>query len=219
MNISLKKYIDKVFKNKYGSYITEAAISLPVLIICVCALILIIKIVTICEAICFNTVWEVRDAGLAAYNKVTNVSLCKKIEDRVLACDSSLTDFEITKYRYLYSRDGIDDLISLDAKATFNVVNAVGINGRIEFEENVLARGFTGTLRDENPIDEEQFKDRQKAKSVVVFPRYGVRFHIKECRYVKIYDEEGSYKLVMDKKDAELKGFTPCLVCGGAANA
>ena len=36
---------------------------------------------------------------------------------------------------------------------------------------------------------------------------------------MKIYDKKGSCKLVMDKKEAEMKGFTPCLVCGGAANA
>ena len=75
------------------------------------------------------------------------------------------------------------------------------------------------SLRDGVPLGQEEFKKRDNAVKVWVFPRYGMRFHIEKCKYVKMYDKEGSYKLVMDEKDAGLKGFSPCLVCGGAANA
>ena len=205
--------------SKRGSYMTEAAISMPVLILCVCAMVLVIRIASVCEGIWFAESGEIMEAGLEAYDKKINVSLCKRVEKHVLSSERPLTDFSAENCRYLYSRGGIDDLISVDGRAVFRVVNAVGIDGKIEFDAKIMARAFTGTLRDASPLAESEFKERGVAEEVWVFPKYGIRFHGENCRYVKIYDEEGSYKLKMDKREAELKGYTPCLVCGGAADA
>lgn len=203
---------------KEGSYITEAAISLPVLIICVCAMILIVRIAAVCENIWFAEAEEIRDTGLRAYKKITDVSLCERIEEKVLSSEESLTDFRVRSCRYLYSKAGIDDLISAEARAVFRVVNVLGIDGEIVFETKIMARGFTGTLRKAEPLPEALFKESGSYREVTVFPRYGIRFHSNKCRYVKIYDNKGSYKLVMDKRDAEMKGYTPCSACGGAAD-
>ncbi len=52
-------------------------------------------------------------------------------------------DFNITGFRYLYRRGEMTDLISVEGEAEFNVVNAIGIDGKINFEESLLTRGFT----------------------------------------------------------------------------
>ncbi len=217
MKVHLKKLIEKT--GKKGSYVTEAAIVMPVLILSVCAMLLIIKIAAVCEGIWFAEVEEMRNAGLDTYKKITNVSLCKKIEEKVLSSEKSLTDFKVEECKSLHERNGIKDLISINSKADFNVVNPIGIDGKITLNTKIISRAFTGTLRDSSPLPEADFKERGEAEEVWVFPRYGIRFHVKECRYMKIYDKKGSCKLVMDKKEAEMKGFTPCLECGGAANA
>lgn len=215
--MSLKNIIKG--SDKKGSYITEAAISLPALIISVCALILVIKIAAVCEGIWYAQTREVMDTGLRAYKNNIDVSLCERIEKKVLNSEKSLTNFKVSNCRYLYGKNNIDDLISAEGTAVFRVVNALGIDGRIKFDTKIMGRGFTGALRDGVPLGQEEFKKRDNAVKVWVFPRYGMRFHIEKCKYVKMYDKEGSYKLVMDEKDAGLKGFSPCLVCGGAANA
>lgn len=216
MLTDLKKRIKKF--NKNGSYITEAAITLPVLIIAVCALALIIRIVAVCESICFVTANEVRETSLEAYNKIPSVSLCKSIETEVLKTEKSLTDFRVTKHSYLYQENGTDDLICVCERARFEVSNPIGINGEISFDLKLKARAFTGSLREEEPLYGEKFRNNEDSCEVVVFPKYGIRFHRMTCRYVKFYDEEGSCKLIMEKEDALLKGFTACKVCGGAAN-
>ena len=68
---------EKVFDRK-GSYIVEAAIFLPILILSVSALILIIRITGICENICFSTAQDVIKMDLEAYKYKNSVSLCKE---------------------------------------------------------------------------------------------------------------------------------------------
>ena len=82
----------KIIKNQKGSYIAEAALTLPVFIICVTAMALIIRIIAVCENIGFVTAAEARDISLAS------VSLCaeKNIEKRVCEENPRLTDWRIT---------------------------------------------------------------------------------------------------------------------------
>ena len=54
----------KIIKNQRGSYIAEAALTLPVFILCVIALALIIRIIAICENIGFVTAAEARDISI-----------------------------------------------------------------------------------------------------------------------------------------------------------
>lgn len=77
--MNLMNIIDKKFGDKRGSYILEAAVFLPILILCVSALILIIKIVGICENICFSTAEEVLAIDLESYKYNNSVSLCNEI--------------------------------------------------------------------------------------------------------------------------------------------
>ena len=100
MKVHLKKLIEKT--GKKGSYVTEAAIVMPVLILSVCAMLLIIKIAAVCEGIWFAEVEEMRNAGLDTYKKITNVSLCKKIEEKVLSSEKSLTDFKVEECKSLH---------------------------------------------------------------------------------------------------------------------
>ena len=204
----------KIIKNQKGSYIAEAALKLPVLILCVTALALIIRIIAVCENIGFVTSAEARDISLA------EISLCteKNIEKRVCEENPRLTDFRVTNMDYLFSDGNIDDLIGIDTRSIFNVDNPVGIHGQIEFTQGLLFRGFTGACRREEPLSESEFTEYKKSQPVVVFPKYGIRYHTKDCRYVKQEYEGQEYRLEMEMEDAKLKGYTPCLICKGGGD-
>lgn len=204
----------KVF-NRRGSYIIEAAICLPVLILSITALILIIRIMGICENICFSTAEDIVKMDLEAYKYRDSVSLCKKTENRIK--EENPVAFRVTRFKYLYSSSGMTDLIAFEGRADFNVVNAVGINGKINFEEKLLTRGFTGTLNIGESLDETEFNDDKPTYEVVIFPKYGNRYHRKTCKYVtEIYKNE--YKQEMEKEEATKKRYSPCRICGGAAS-
>ncbi|MGN0735414.1 MAG: hypothetical protein ACI4LP_06350 [Anaerovoracaceae bacterium] len=204
----------KIIRNRRGSYIAEAALTLPVFILCVTALALIIRIIAVCENIGFVTALEARDISLSS------VSLCteKNIEKRVCEENPQLTDFRITNLDYLYSDGNIDDLIGINSRSIFTVENPIGIYGQIEFTEGLLLRGFTGAERREEPLSEEDFTDYEKSQPVVVFPRYGIRYHVKTCRYVRQEYDGQEYRMEMELEDAKLKGYTACMICGGGEN-
>lgn len=217
-------YLRKNIDNKKGSYIAEAALTLPVFIICVIALLLVVQIIGICENIGFETAKTVKASALGAYGIQNDeygvtASLCKLgIERNVRAADCRLTGFRVKNLDYMYTDNGIDDLIGTETEAVFNVLNPIGVRGRIIFSQSLLVRAFTGSQQDIRPLGAEDFLSGGKSEKVVVFLKYGQRFHRTECRYVKQEYHGEVQKLEMEREDAIRKGYTPCMVCGKNKN-
>ena len=148
-----------------------------------------------------------------AQSTVTNRigELEKEVSENVPA------DFRTVKFRYLFTRGGVSDLIELKTSGTFRVTNIIGINGKIRFEEQLLTRGFTGARNDGKGLSREEFMKPGAACEVFIFPRYGIRYHRSGCVYVRNRDEDDGRVMSIQKEDAKRKGYTPCNVCGGAA--
>ena len=215
--MNLKKYI----RSKTGSYIVEAALTLPVFIICVLSLALIINIITICENICFVVSEEMRDMNLRSYWEQTEAALPVYdwiVEERVYDANPKLTEFRVKNLDYLYHEGNIDDLTGISVRADFTVDNPLGVYGEIRFEQDIVSRGFTGARQENRPLDASEFMQGGSSRTVVVFPKYGIRYHVPSCRYVKQEYEGDEYRLEMEAEDALRKGYTPCLVCGGGNN-
>jgi len=199
----------------------EAALTLPVMIVCVTALALIINIIAICENICFVTAREMRDMSIKAYWEQSEAMLPLYdfiIEESVYEANPKLTEFRVKNLDYLYSDGNIDDLIGISTRADFTVENPLGIYGEIVFDQEILCRGFTGARQEGRPLTEAEFQQGGTSRTIVIFPKYGVRYHVPACRYVKQEYEGEEYRLEMEEEDARRKGYTPCLVCGGGNN-
>lgn len=224
--MNLRKHIKHIggvanccLRSRRGSYIVEAAMSLPVFILCIVALALVIRIIAVCENIGFVSAAEIKEIDLTAYKVERTYPLAKTmLKESVLEENPKLTNFKITKFRYRYSAKDIDDLIGVQSEAIFKVENPIGIRGKISFAQGILTRAFTGTLQDAEPLPESEFKRNANSMKVVIFPKYGERYHVKGCYYVKRYAEDETYKLEMEKDDAAAKGYTPCKVCRGGEN-
>ena len=186
--------------NKKGSYTIEAAMTLPVFILVFTALALVVNIISDCEQIVFEASQKIYEADNSAPQFFP---------------DLKGENYELRRKSYLYSYQGIDDLICIEAGSEHIVEYPFDILGRIDFSIRIMSRGFTGKIRRSEPMGEEEFGDGPPSVKVVIFPKYGNRFHRKGCRYVKQEYEGEEEKLEMEKRDAELKGYTPCLICGG----
>jgi hypothetical protein len=115
----------------------------------------------------------------------------------------------------MFSKKGIDDLILIDTETKMKVSDPVGISGRIVFRMKILSRAYTGKTERSDTLPLEEFMGSGRSVEVLVFPKYGYRYHRKDCRYaVQEYAGE-EVRLVMQLRDAELKGYSPCMVCGG----
>ena len=143
--------------NKRGSYLVEAAIIMPILIISVCSLILVIRIVAICENITYITSTNLIDTMFFYDNKLNIFTLCGDIEDG----SPSFSNFKVKKLKYLYDDGNMDKLIALDAEAKFHVFNVIGIDGNIIFEEKILCRAFAGAKQPLRPLSKKTLLKEQ----------------------------------------------------------
>ena len=85
----------------------EAALTLPVFILCVIALALVIRIIGICENIGYRTCQETRKIALNAYHDLNVVSLCEwNMAAAVRKDNPALQQFRIRNFDYLYETAG-----------------------------------------------------------------------------------------------------------------
>ena len=185
---------------KRGSYTVEAALCLPVFILVFTALALTINIISQCEDIVFRE--------------------CKIIHTMDMKAPQVFPDpkgenYKVKKFLYLYPDGKTEGLISMETVSDFEVSDPIGILGKIEFRIRIKSKGFVGEREHSGKLSVSDFQDGSKSEKVIVFPKYGMRFHKAGCRYVKQDYEGEEVKLEMEKRDAELKGYTPCSVCGG----
>lgn len=190
---------DSVSK-KSGSYMAEAAMTLPVFILVFVALALVINVIAECENVVFEECRIIHRLDMNAPE---------------IFPDPKSSEYKVKDFDYLYSENGIDDLIGITAGADFKIEYPFDILGKIDFRMDVLSRAFTGAVRHSDTLDPEAFQDGSESKKVIIFPKYGEKYHCMECRYVKQEYEGEEVKLEMEQKDAELKGYTPCFICGG----
>ncbi len=189
-----------ISKNKKGSYVVEAALSLPVFILVFTALALTVNIISQCEDIVFRECKIIHTMDMKAPQ---------------IFCDPRDDGYEVTRFRYLYPEGDMEGLISLETVSDFKVENPIGILGKIEFRMRIKSKAFVGALEDSGTLSIGDFQEDSPSVKVIVFPKYGDRYHKSGCRYVRQEYEGEEVKQEMEKRDAELKGYTPCSVCGG----
>ncbi len=213
----MKKHTKEKWKtnNRKGSYMVEATLTLPVMILASLALAMIVNIIAACETIGFASSCQLKKHLLSESSNLNTVSLCRSLEAEVAEQCPQLGDFHIKSVRSGYRSGGVEDLISLTAEASFRVFYASGIGGQVMFEEKLMARAFTGSLQDASPLDAAAFMQGGTSHDVVIYPKYGERFHKTACGIVQQQKEDGNAGWTMDLEEAESQGFTPCQLCGG----
>ena len=164
---------------KRGSYILEAAMVIPALIIAVLLLIQVIPLIAAAENSLFAMGDEMKVAGIKAAYIQEGVSLPVLVNSRVSRENPVVDSAYVVRSGYLYSSDGIDDLISLRIRLKFSRRNPLGLFSYLRVEQGVMARGFTGAIRNGEPgITQEE------SEIVYVFPARGERYHNRSCSFL-----------------------------------
>ncbi len=178
----------------------EATMCLPIFIVVMVSLALVVNFIASCEDIVFRECRIIHQLDMDA------PQLFPKVKGE---------NYKVITFGYLYSEGDMEDLISLQTRSDFEAGGPFGVLGKIQFRMRIRSRAFTGAVIKSGHLAEEDFKDGPPSQKVVVFPKYGIRFHIKGCRYALQEYEGEEVKIEMEKQDAELKGYTPCMICGG----
>ena len=201
--------------NRKGSYLVEATLTLPVMILGAVALALIINMIAVCETIGFLTSWQMKEHLIFSNITLNTVSLCTSLEKAVQEECPQVTDFHIKAVRGSFQSGNVYDLMSITTETSFQISSGVGIGGQTVFEEKLMARAFTGARQDASPLEPAAFTQGGGALDVVIYPKYGERFHKLSCAIVQQQKEDGNMGWTMDVEEARRQGFTACQICGG----
>ena len=170
--------------NKRGSYIVEAAVTLPVFIIAVIILNSIILMYACIEDCNFIAANEMRRAAAEAVVADTSVMMPHRIRKEVENRHSQVESAVLVDSGFRTSRWGIDELLIVDYRLRLKTANPLGIKAAADYELSLVTRAYVGRERDVGRMTAEGFSDAN-AEPVFIFPKRGEKYHAQGCTFLK----------------------------------
>ena len=164
-----------------GSAIVESAILIPVLVIALWLFICVSIVLMDWSNATFVVADELRMQSIQTAFVHGPISGPMLIKRRVEHESHMLNEFHVTKYRYLFSKNGIDDLIEFRCEGNFGGRNPLNLLSSVNLKQSVLCRAFTGC----ESLSKDKGEKENDKTVVYIFPGWGKHYHGKGCRTLK----------------------------------
>ena len=192
---------------KDGSYIVEAAITLPVFLIAVLVMSSVILMYACIESCTFTAASEARRCAAEAAAADTGLLLPHRIKRNISRAHTQIESARTTDYGYRVSRWGQDDLIVLTMDLRLRTRNPLGIRARADYSLSVVTRAYVGKIRDIGSMSEEELAGAD-SDPVFIFPKRGEKYHSKGCGFLTAASTSGTLTSSLRRK------YKPCPLCG-----
>ena len=196
----------KIHTNKRGSYILEAAVTLPVFLIAVIVMNSIILMYSCIEDCNFIAANELRRGAAEAAIADTSLAVPYRIRKEIEAAHSQIDSAMLKDEGYRTGRWGIDELLIVDYRLRLSTPNPLGINAKAEYDLSLVTRAYVGRERDEGNMSAEDFADDDSAP-VYIFPKRGEKYHSEGCDFLKAASRSGTLTESIRKK------YKACPIC------
>ena len=174
----------KMLINKKGSYLVEAAISLPVFIIAVIVMSSVILMYACIEDCAFIAANELRRGAAEAVIADTSIALPHRIRKELEDNHSQVHSARLIEAGLRSERWGIDELLIVDFRLTLKTNNPLGIKAEADYDLALATRAYVGQERDETNMTAEEFAD-EDAEAVYIFPKRGEKYHSRGCTFLR----------------------------------
>ena len=185
--IKIRKRLGHI--GKKGSYLVEAAITLPIFliaVICMSSIILMYACIEDCNFIAAN---EMRRAGASSILADTSLTVPFRVKKEVVDGHSLVESAHITDYGYRVTRWDTDELIALSLMMKMKSKNPIGLLSEAEYEISMVTRAYVGRFRGYDAMGADEFGSTGEA--VFIFPKRGERYHNEGCRHLKAASTSG----------------------------
>lgn len=193
--------------NKKGSYIVEAAITLPLFIIAVVVMSSIILMYTCIENCTFMAADELRTGAAEAVFADPGLLIPHRLKTKILENHSQISSARVTDFGYRVSRWGEDELIAVSLDLHMKTANPAGIKASADYELSLVTRAYVGKIRDIPPMTADELAGAD-SDPVFIFPRRGEKYHSKGCGFLTAASTSGTLTSGMKRK------YKPCPLCG-----
>ena len=183
--MSLKTAINRIRGSmvcRKGSYLVEAAITLPIMIIsvmCLTSIILMYACIEDCNFIAAN---EMRKGACESMLADTAVTVPYRIKREIVDGHSIVDSARVTDFGYRVTRWDTDELIACSILMKMDSKNPLGMLAKSEYEISLVTRAYVGRFRGDNPMSADEFASSGDA--VYIFPKRGEKYHSMGCRHL-----------------------------------
>ncbi len=174
----------KTLTNKKGSYLLEAAISLPVFLIAVIVMSSVILMYACIEDCAFIAAAELRRGAAEAAVADTSIAVPYRIRRQMEDGHSQVDSARLTDAGYISERWGIDELLLVNFRLRLKSDNPLGIKAEADYDLSLATRAYVGRERDESSMSAEEFAD-EDSEPVYIFPKRGEKYHSKGCTFLR----------------------------------
>lgn len=201
------KTVSRKLDRKDGSYVVEAAITLPLFLIAVLVLSSVILMYSCIEGCSFTAASEARRSAAEAAVSDTGALLPHRIRSRVQQDHSQISSARVTDYGYRVSRWGQDELIAVSMDLQLRTRNPIGLKARADYNLAVVTRAYVGKIRDVGSMSADELAGAD-SEPVFIFPKRGERYHSKGCGFLTAASTSGTLTSSIKRK------YKPCPLCG-----
>lgn len=194
-------------ERKNGSYIVEAAVTLPLFLIAVIVMSSVILMYSCIESCTFTAASEARRSAAEAMAADTGVLLPHRIKSSISGDHSQIESARVTDFGYRVSRWGQDELIAVTMDLSLRTKNPLGLKARAGYSLSVVTRAYVGKIRDIESMGEDELAGAD-AEPVFIFPKRGERYHSKGCGFLTAASTSGTLTSSVKRK------YRPCPLCG-----
>jgi hypothetical protein len=174
----------KMFTNKRGGYIVEAAISMPVFMVAIILLSSVILMYSCIEDSGFIGADEMNRAAVEARTVGSQPLLPYETGNRVRTAHRQIRNVAVEEYRYRYSSHGIDDLISMKLRLNMRQSAPLGLTRDASYRLSLITRAYVGRVGSSDPMSEERMRG-EGDDPVFVFPKMGEKYHNDSCTFIR----------------------------------
>ena len=198
--------------SKRGSYLVEAAITLPIFIISVVCLSSIILMYACIENSNFIAANELRKTACESILADTSAIVPFKIKKEIEKENSIVKSVNLSDYGSRVTRWDTDELIAVGLMLKMKSVNPMGLKAKADYEINLVTRAYVGRFRGYDAMSADEFG--ALGESVFIFPKRGEKYHNEGCRHLKAASTSGVLTSDLKRK------YKSCPLCksGKAAN-
>lgn len=196
----------KMHINKRGSYLVEAAISLPVFIIAVIVMSSVILMYACIEDCTFIAASELRRGAAEAAVADTSIVVPYRIRKGIEENHSQVYSAMLTDAGFRCSRWGIDEVLLVSFRLRLKTNNPIGIKAAADYDLSLATRAYLGRERDESNMTAEEFAD-EDAEAVYIFPKRGERYHSKGCTFLRAASTSAALSASLKRK------YKACPLC------
>ena len=189
----------KTHINKRGSYIIEAAITLPVFVIALIIMNSIILMYACIEDCNFIAANELRRGAAEAVIADTSLAIPYRIRKEIEENHTQIKYARLNESGLRVSRWGTDELLTVDFTLRLGTNNPLGIRADAEYDLSLVTRAYVGKERDETNMSVDEFAD-EDSEPVYIFPKRGEKYHSEGCGFLEAASRSGTLTGSMKKQ-------------------